>query len=323
MDIKIDDEFQSLISPLTDDEYRRLEKSILAEGVREPIITWNGTIIDGHNRYRICQEHGIVFGTTKKEFTSREAAKIWIIENQFGRRNLDKYDRGVLTLKLKALYAAEAKKRHGGDRRSEDYQKTKSQNSGACSSARTDEQLAKLAGMSRDTIRKIEVIETEAEKGNETAIKARDAIKSKDKETRKSIHGAYLDVRHNGDESDSRPLCSICGKPIESGDHYPKDRFKHKKCANRLEHENKKANGNRYEDADRDLRENVPTYTVELLLASLEMGAKDLCSSWTNTIRINENMGAKLTESEKLRIEEAANNLLLTIQTIKEERNNG
>lgn len=317
--ISIDAEFQSLIPPLSDDEYVRLEKSILTEGVREPIITWNGTIIDGHNRYKICQEHGIVFYTTKKEFTSREAAKIWIIENQFGRRNLDNYDRGVLALKLKSLYAAEAKKRQRGGQGGI----LLSQKSDEATPTRTDEQLAKLAGMSRDTIRKIEVIETEAEKGNETAIKARDAIKSKDKETRKSIHGAYLDVRHNGDESDSRPLCSICGKPIESGDHYPKDRFKHKQCANKLERENKKANGNRYEDADRDLRENIPTYTVELLLASLEMGAKDLCNSWMNTIRINENMGAKLTASEKLRIEEAANNLLSTIQTIKEERNNG
>ena len=61
--IVIDSEFQSLIPPLSDDEYDRLEKSLTENGYqdwREPIITWNGTIIDGHNRYHICDEHGIM-----------------------------------------------------------------------------------------------------------------------------------------------------------------------------------------------------------------------------------------------------------------------
>ena len=47
---------------------------------------------------------------------------------------------------------------------------------------RTDEQLAKLAGVSRDTIRKVKVIETEAAKGNQTAIDAREAVKSGEKQ---------------------------------------------------------------------------------------------------------------------------------------------
>ena len=112
-ELSVDDEFQSLIPPLSYDEYERLEKSIIAEGVRDPIITWNGTIIDGHNRYGICKKHGIGFKTTEREFESRDAAKIWIIENQFGRRNLSKYDRSVLALQLEPLYAAEAKRRSG------------------------------------------------------------------------------------------------------------------------------------------------------------------------------------------------------------------
>lgn len=167
--IVIDSEFQSLIPPLSDDEYQRLEKSLVKNGYqdwREPIITWNGTIIDGHNRYNICDEHGIKFKTMEMEFESRDAAKIWIIENQFKRRNLSKYDRSVLALQLEPLYAAEAKRRqqvHGSTApgkpksvsQKSDEVSDDSEEGGKSYHLRTDEQLAKLAGTSRDTIRKV------------------------------------------------------------------------------------------------------------------------------------------------------------------------
>lgn len=225
--IAIDSEFQSLIPPLSDDEYERLEKSILAEGFHdwEPIVTWNGTIIDGHNRYNICDEHGIEFKTVEREFASREAAKIWIIEHQFGRRNLSTYDRATLALELEEMYKSQAKKRlvtSTGGRNPRPLQ-----NSAKAENVHTDERLAKLAGTSRDTIRKVRVIEQEAANGNETAIEARDAVKSGEK----SIHKAYIEVRPKADKADSRPLCVICGEPIDDGDAYDHNQFKHKKCA--------------------------------------------------------------------------------------------
>lgn len=214
-ELSVDDEFQSLIPSLSYDEYERLEKSIVAEGVRNPIITWNGTIIDGHNRYAICKKHGIGFRTTEREFESRDAAKIWIIENQFGRRNLSKYDRSVLALQLEPLYAAEAKRRQQGGQGGILLR----QKSDEANPIRTDEQLAQLAGTSRDTIRKVKVIETEAAKGNETAIEAREAVKSGEK----SIHKAYTEIHPR--------ICTICGKPILDGDSYAHDQNKHKACA--------------------------------------------------------------------------------------------
>lgn len=216
----IDNEFQSLIPPLSEDEYERLERSILAEGVRDPIVTWNGTIIDGHNRYNICEEHGLACPSVEREFESRDAAKIWIIENQFGRRNLSVYDRSRLALQLEPLYAAEAKRKQ--IRKPESVRQISDEQA----PFRTDEQLAKLAGTSRDTIRKVKVIETEADKGNETAIKARESINSGEK----SISKAYNEVRSNGNESDTRRLCVVCGKPIDEGDSYEHDQNKHKRC---------------------------------------------------------------------------------------------
>jgi ParB-like chromosome segregation protein Spo0J len=109
--IQIDQEFKELIPALTKEEYEQLEANILAEGVRDSLLVWNGVLIDGHNRYEIATKHGIPFDVQEKEFADRAEAERWIILNQFGRRNLSKYDRSELALKLKPIVAAKAKER--------------------------------------------------------------------------------------------------------------------------------------------------------------------------------------------------------------------
>ena len=89
MDLKINEEFKSLIPSLTDEEYEGLEKSIIQDGCRDRIVTWNGYIIDGHNRYEICNKHNITFEVLEKDnFASEADVKLWMIENQLGKRNL-------------------------------------------------------------------------------------------------------------------------------------------------------------------------------------------------------------------------------------------
>jgi hypothetical protein len=115
--IRIDKEFESLIPPLSAEEYEQLERNVVKEGVRDPLVVWpqeDGAdlLIDGHNRWKIVVKHGgIPFDLKKMKFSSRDEAKQWIILNQFGRRNLSAYDRSILALKLKPLIAAEAKER--------------------------------------------------------------------------------------------------------------------------------------------------------------------------------------------------------------------
>jgi hypothetical protein len=60
------------------DEYKLLEQSILDEGVRDKIVTWQGYIIDGHNRYKIAKKHGLTFETIEKEFDTIEDVKDWM-----------------------------------------------------------------------------------------------------------------------------------------------------------------------------------------------------------------------------------------------------
>ena len=98
MDLKIDPEFAGKIPPLTDEEYRQLEENILADGrVINPLIVWNGVIVDGHNRYRIVQAHPEVpYDTFEKDFPDRFAVIAWICRNQLGRRNLTPEQRKYL-----------------------------------------------------------------------------------------------------------------------------------------------------------------------------------------------------------------------------------
>ena len=88
--LSIDPEFEELITKPNDAEYSMLKDSIIKEGIRETIIVWNNTIIDGHNWYKIAQELGIPVKYKTIQFENKEEAKEWIISNQLGRRNISK-----------------------------------------------------------------------------------------------------------------------------------------------------------------------------------------------------------------------------------------
>ena len=113
INLKIDPEFQSQIPPLTDDEFKQLEENILKEGkLLSPLIVWNNTLVDGHNRYAILQKHPeIYFSTMPLPFESREEVLAWICKNQLGRRNLTPEQKKYLVGKQ---YEAE-KRSHGAN----------------------------------------------------------------------------------------------------------------------------------------------------------------------------------------------------------------
>lgn len=110
MNLSINPEFKNLIPALDKNEYDQLEESILSEGCRESIVAWNNTIVDGHNRYEICTNHQIDFNVIHKEFESESHAKLWMIDNQLGRRNLTDFMRIELNLSKKPFLSEMAKK---------------------------------------------------------------------------------------------------------------------------------------------------------------------------------------------------------------------
>ena len=47
----VDPEYEEKIPRLSEEEFQLLEQLILEEGrIKDPIVTWNGIIVDGHNR---------------------------------------------------------------------------------------------------------------------------------------------------------------------------------------------------------------------------------------------------------------------------------
>jgi hypothetical protein len=103
-------ELEECIVPLQREEYTQLEKNIKLDGCREPLTIWQKNInknilIDGHNRYKICNKYNISFKIIYIKFKNIEEAKIWIINNQLGRRNLNpdqlSYYRGLKYESLK------------------------------------------------------------------------------------------------------------------------------------------------------------------------------------------------------------------------------
>lgn len=181
MSIFINKEIRALIPPLSDEELEQLEENIVAEVIRDPLITWpqpdgREMLIDGHNRFDIsCRHNGIPFEVKRMNFRDMDEAKIWMIRNQFGRRNLTPYERSVLALKLEPLIAEKAKEQQGA--RTDISQKS-------VKSHDTQKELAAIAGVSHDTIHKVKTIES----------KAPEKLKEQVRSGEKSINKAYNEV---------------------------------------------------------------------------------------------------------------------------------
>lgn len=106
MDITVNEEIKAYIDPLTPEEYRALERSILAEGCRDALVLWGDLLVDGHNRYAICRQHGLPFQTVQStRFQSIEDVHLWMIDQHLGRRSLSDFQRGVLALRKREIVA--------------------------------------------------------------------------------------------------------------------------------------------------------------------------------------------------------------------------
>ena len=109
MDILINEALRAYIDPLTPDEHEALERSLLAEGCRDALVLWGNVLVDGHNRYGICQQHGIKFKTIQMErFQSLDDVHLWMIEQHLGRRSVSDFQRGVLALRKREIMAVRA-----------------------------------------------------------------------------------------------------------------------------------------------------------------------------------------------------------------------
>lgn len=187
--IEINPRFKGLIPALSIEEFRMLELNIVRDGVRDPLVTWNGVLVDGHNRLSICREHELGFHTLEMEFADEDAACVWIIRNQLGRRNLKTIDRVLLALELEPMLRAKAKEQQA--RKPESVPQNSAEQ---IKPTETRKELAKIAGVSHDTVSKAKAV---LESGNEELI---EEVRAKEK----SLNQAAKEVK-----AASRPAVEI------------------------------------------------------------------------------------------------------------------
>lgn len=200
--MNVNEEFKRLIPALSNEEFTQLERNCLQDGIRDAIVVWNDTIIDGHNRFAIAQKHGLKYRTESKQFDTEGDVKEWMIMHQFGRRNLSNYQRSVLALELEDVFKAKAKENlvlSGGDKKSG----TQISANPIIEKVETRKELAKIANVSHDTIAKVKHIEA----------KAPEEVKKELKAGRMSINEAYKGIKKEENKENRLIKESIEFKP--------------------------------------------------------------------------------------------------------------
>ena len=198
-DLTIDRELRDLIPPLSEEERRMLEDSIVRDGCDTPLAVWNGTIVDGHNRYEICRAHGIPFGVEEKDFPDKDAVMFWMLERQLARRNLETYQRAEIMLKYAPILRKDAARRQATSTGGSDPQLVPNL-AQAEKKGRSREGLAKLAGVSHGTLDKVKVLTEKADEETKRKLRAGQI----------SIHKAYTELQNREHEGEKR-VCECCG----------------------------------------------------------------------------------------------------------------
>lgn len=98
--LEIMPEIERALFPLQSEELAALEASVLAEGIRDPLVVWRREgrliLVDGHHRYKIAQKHNLTFEVVEREFGCLEEVWAWVDMNQLGRRNLTDEQRALV-----------------------------------------------------------------------------------------------------------------------------------------------------------------------------------------------------------------------------------
>ena len=157
-------EMAELLPPLTGEQLAALEADILKNGCYSPVIVNEDmVIVDGHNRQRLCEQHGLPYQMAVFSFESMLEAKQWALDTQKGRRNLDKWELGKIALRLKPDIEARARANQsaaGGDKFGE--KPLSATLPEAVSSVDTRRELADTVGLGERTMGKVMQIDEHA-----------------------------------------------------------------------------------------------------------------------------------------------------------------
>lgn len=150
-ELKIDEELRDWFPPLTKKEFEKLETDILRDGCRDSLCTWNGYIVDGHNRYTICTKHNIEFSVIELGYDTKEEVISWMVDTQLGRRNLTPIQMIAIAEKYRKRYELEARENLSKAGQSYSPKEGSANLPKVTSTVDTRKELATLAGVSERT----------------------------------------------------------------------------------------------------------------------------------------------------------------------------
>lgn len=224
MELKIDTDFENCLPMLSKEEYNELEKNICKTGVLSPILIWNGTIVDGHNRYKICKAHRIENIPTKEmTFSDKDEAILWILRNQLGRRNLTDFQRNKVALKYEEVIAEQMKQKQveSGIAYGKGGKGVDQMNHTFADKTSKRKELAKIAGTSEGSIQRSKLI---LEKGTP------EQIERAEKGGRGNSMSAIVKEIEMEQKGVETRKCSKCGRILPVTEFYPHHPNNCKRC---------------------------------------------------------------------------------------------
>ena len=206
-ELNFDHDFENLFPPVAGEEYENLKKSITKHGVMDTIKTWNGVVVDGHTRLRVCKELGIgeVF-VSEIQFDKKSDAMNFMLAYQKGRRKMTPEQIVLANNRIKAQLKREAKERQAEYHGNQYDQKsgltanlpevhTKKSNTGEVM-----EQLAKNAGVSRHTYEGMEYIVNNGTRGQIDRLNKGESVSGLQREVMATKQGKTVRI------------CNKCGR---------------------------------------------------------------------------------------------------------------
>ena len=275
--LKIDSEFRDKVPPMTETEFKTLEENIIKDGkVLMPIMVWNETIIDGHNRYNIVQKHPeIPFKVEDMDFADRYEAIVWICRNQLGRRNLTDEQKTYLIGKQ---YEAQKMTRGGTGANQYNIEQMHQNDVSAKQRSGNAAKIAKEHGVGEQTVVRAEKFAKGIDEAEDILPGAKQKVLSGNTSIPKSVIASIPTM------SDDEKLDVV--EMIETGKY--EKLGKAKKPSNNPAGFNKEARENKAQIeaivADMYDLTTVPEFTIDLLIEDIQANAENYVSMLRNTL---------------------------------------
>lgn len=221
-ELKINPRFLEFSPKKKPDEIKTLKESLEKDGYQgAPILTWKDYIVDGHNRYKYCEELGIEIPDDKivplgiPETEDEIAVLLWIAKHHLSSKNLEDGEKLALmdSVRKELKKYNEQKKlegsKLGGNVKNGNVpcvQSNTNHDTSRDRSTNTREQLSRETGVSTANIAKYDVVMKSDDEELKEKVKTgqvkigtayREVKKKENKEPKTSTTSSYKDVTNN------------------------------------------------------------------------------------------------------------------------------